>query len=204
MRQFWGRFILLTSGVFPSTKFEEKLDPNGTYIFMANHFSYMDILSMIAQTGVFFRFLAKKELSDIPLFGILFRTIDISVDRKNMKKAHNAFVSADNALEHKESLCIFPEGTIGKRVPEMIRFKKGGFVLAVNHQVPIVPVTIVDNWKRLPDGGLTRGGTPGRARTIVHAPISTLGLSLDDIPDLQNRVRQIIQNQFNELNFVEN
>lgn len=202
MRQWWGKFIMLASFVRPRTESKSKLDPNQTYIFMANHFSYLDILSMIAQTGHFFRFLAKKELGDIPLFGILFRTIDIPVDRKNMKKSHEAFLAADDALDNGESLCIFPEGRIGSKVPEMSRFKRGGFVLAINHQVDIVPMTIVDNWKRLPGGGLENGGSPGKARTIIHEAISTKGLTVEDIPELQKRVYDIIQNQFNALNFA--
>jgi len=204
MRQTWGKIILLTTGLIPKTTVEEQLDPEEKYIFMANHFSYLDIVTMIAQTGFFFRFLAKKELADIPLFGILFRTIDIPVDRKNMKKAHQAFLDAEDALHHNESLCIFPEGRIGNDVPDMLRFKKGGFVLAVTHQVPIVPMTIIDNWKRLPGGGLSEGGRPGVVRTIIHKPIPTKGLSQDDIPELQKQVFNIIQNQFNELNFVAN
>lgn len=202
MRRTWGKIILIFTFIFPKTEDRAKLDKNGTYVFMPNHFSYLDIVTMIAQTPYFFRFLAKKELADIPLFGILFRTIDIPVDRKNMKRAHQAFLDADDAIEKNESLCVFPEGKIGPKVPDMSRFKRGGFVLAVKHQVPIVPMTIVDNWLRLPGGGLKSGGKPGRVRTIIHPPIETTGLNEGDIPRLQKEVYETIQNTFNELNFA--
>lgn len=201
LRALWGRIIMFFSGLRPQTTFETALDKSKQYIFIANHFSYLDILSLNVQLRHYFRFLAKSELGSIPLFSVFFKTIDISVDRKSMRGSVTAFQLADKAVKNGDSLGIFPEGGIAKQVPKMVRFKSGAFRIAVDNNIDIVPVSIIDNWKRLPQGGLDSGGTPGRMRMIVHAPISTKGLSSDDIPELMKQTHHIIQNQFDKLNF---
>ncbi|MFT4521359.1 MAG: 1-acyl-sn-glycerol-3-phosphate acyltransferase [Bacteroidia bacterium] len=200
LRALWGYIIMYLSGLWPSTTFEQPLAKKKTYIFIANHFSYLDILSLNVQLGSYFRFMAKKELAQIPLFGIFFRTIDISVDRKNVRESVKAFNYANAALRAGDSLGIFPEGRIGNSVPDMTPFKQGAFKMAVENQIPIVPVVIIDNWKRLPDGGLENGGTPGRMRMVVLKPIETMNHTAADIPMLMKESRSLIQETFNKHN----
>ncbi|MBO6516697.1 MAG: 1-acyl-sn-glycerol-3-phosphate acyltransferase [Bacteroidia bacterium] len=201
LRAIWGRIIMFLSGLRPKTTFEQQLDPQGQYIFVANHFSYLDILSLNVQTGFYFRFLAKSELAKIPVFNIFFKTIDIAVERKSMRGAMEAFRLAGNALNEGDSLGIFPEGGIADQVPNMVRFKSGAFRMAIENNIPVVPITIVDNWKRLPQGGLDSGGTPGKMRMVVHNPIPTSELTTDHLSDLMDRTYNIIQNTFDRLNF---
>jgi 1-acyl-sn-glycerol-3-phosphate acyltransferase len=193
---------MYASGLWPITIQKSKLDKNKAYVFVANHFSYLDILSLNVQVPHYFRFMAKSELGKIPLFKIFFGTIDISVNRSSIKDSHKAFTYADEALQQGESLGIFPEGRIGNNVPTMSRFKNGAFKLAIENNIAVVPVSILDNWKRLPDGGLESGGTPGKMRVIVHEPINTDQLTLNDMNALSDKVFDIIQNTFNEFNFA--
>ncbi|MCB9262977.1 MAG: 1-acyl-sn-glycerol-3-phosphate acyltransferase [Flavobacteriales bacterium] len=201
LRAIWGRIIMFFSGLIPKTQFEEPLNRNGQYIFVANHFSYLDILSLNVQCGQYFRFLAKAELGKFPLFGLFFRTIDISVNRKSVKDSVTSFNLCNDALKSGDSLGIFPEGGIHPTAPKLSAFKSGAFRLAIENKVAIVPVTIIDNWKRLPGGGLDNGGTPGLMRMVVHKPIETASLSEADLYKLIEQTRNIIKNTFDKFNF---
>ena len=95
---------------------------------------------------------------------------------------------------------MFPEGTIPNNAPTLGRFKVGAFKLAVDMQVPIVPITMPNNYKILEMKGLFSGKAgPGLAKVIIHEPISTIGMTEKDIPELQNKVFNVISNQLQEL-----
>ncbi len=202
LRSVWGQIIMFLSGLSPKTSYKAKLDKNEQYIFVANHFSYLDILSLNVQINHYFRFLAKSELARIPLFGMFFRTIDIAVNRSSVRDSVSAFQLAEKAIMAGDSLGIFPEGGIANQVPKMIKFKTGAFRIAIKHNVKIVPISIIDNWKRLPQGGLESGGTPGKMRVIVHEPIQTESLTTEDLPNLIQTTYDTIQKSIDTLNFA--
>ena len=183
---------MFNSGLRGKIEYEELLDPKGTYIFVANHTSYLDILSLNVMLPQFFNFMAKQELGKIPLFGIFFRTIDIAVNRKSVKASHTAFLKAAEQLKMGEGITIFPEGTINDRAPILSKFKPGAFRLAVDTGLEIVPITILDNWKRLPDQGRFEG-TPGKMRMYVHRAIKTAHLKPEDAEELKQNVFAIIE-----------
>lgn len=144
----------------------------------------------------YFNFMAKDQLGKIPVFGIFFRTIDISVNRENQRESHQAFIAAAERLKEGASVLIFPEGGIRKNVPPMAPFKNGLFRLAIENQVPIVPITILDNWKRLPGGGIDNGLLPGKMRMIVHREVITVGLNISQKDELKEKVFGIIDTCF--------
>ena len=88
---------------------------------------------------------------------------------------------------------IYPEGTIGPNPPSLLRFKNGSFRLAIEKQVPIVPFTLVDNWKLLYVDGWKMHGRPGVSRAIIHHPIETKGMTMDDLPSLKEKVFHVIE-----------
>ncbi|MBT8326920.1 MAG: 1-acyl-sn-glycerol-3-phosphate acyltransferase [Bacteroidia bacterium] len=200
LRRYWGRALMFVSGLRGQTIYEEPLNKKQTYIFTPNHFSYFDIVSVNSQMPFFFSFMAKKELANIPFFKIFFRTIDLPVDRKSIEGAKKAYYLAHKKLKDGISLLNFPEGGIGTTVPKMRNFKMGPFKLAIEYGHPIVPITLPDNWKRLPSGGLQEGGTPGKMRMYVHRPIPTENLKPGDEVELAKKVYTIIEEKFNELN----
>ncbi len=200
LRKVWAYCVLYPSGIFPSIRYEEKLDKNKTYIFCANHFSYLDIVLTNMLLPNYFNYMAKDELSRIPVFGIFFRTIDISVNRKNNRESHYAFILAAQRLNEGTSVMIFPEGGIHKNVPPMAKFKNGAFRLAIDNQIPIIPITLPDNWKKMPGGGLDNGLIPGRIRMVVHRAVNTVGLNLEDKDALKDEVFSIIDAEFRKLN----
>jgi 1-acyl-sn-glycerol-3-phosphate acyltransferase len=90
-------------------------------------------------------------------------------------------------------LAIFPEGTISKDAPKLAPFKSGAFAIAIQKQVPVVPVSFITNWKILQRSGLWNGRSgPGIAEVVIHKPVITIGLNKNDVNQLQQKVRSII------------
>ncbi|MCK6611424.1 MAG: 1-acyl-sn-glycerol-3-phosphate acyltransferase [Bacteroidia bacterium] len=198
LRVFWGKALLFFGLVRLKTEFEQPVDPKGVYIITPNHSSYIDIATITTGLDMLdFSFMAKAELLNIPLFGIWFKTIDIAVDRKNARKAAEAYIKATRFFSSGRSLVIFPEGTIGPQIPKLLRFKDGPFKLAVEKQVDILPVTIIDNYKIFNDTGVI-SGRPGKVYQYIHAPISTKGMTQEDVEGLKNKVYQIIEAKLKE------
>lgn len=197
-RKFWGTMLFFFTGMRLKTTFESKLNRDKTYVIVSNHSSYLDIPCLTLGLPGYFIFLGKNELAKIPLFGRFFRTMDIAVDRKDVKRANVAFKQAIKRLKDGTSVMMFPEGTIGKWVPELGEFKDGPFMAAIMSGAEILPVTLPDNWHHLPDQGIV-SASPGRLRMFVHRPISTEGLNLRDAASLKQSVFSIIDGKLKEM-----
>ena len=137
--------------------------------------------------------MGKAELLRIPLFNIFFKKMNIAVNRSSITDSHKAFKRAASDLSKGISLAIFPEATIPSCAPELGPFKNGAFKLAIEKQVPIVPITYLDNWSIFPDAkGCHSLVRPGISRIIVHTPIPTTGMNDDDSSALRKQVYNII------------
>lgn len=200
LRGYWGKVLMWLTGLRGETIYEEPLSSEKTYVFTPNHFSYFDIVSVNTQMPYLFSFMAKKELTNIPLFKIFFRTIDMPVDRRTKDGAKRAYYLANKKLKNGISLVNFPEGGIGTEVPKMRKFKYGPFKLAIDYGIEVVPITLPDNWERLPCNEKIPAGTPGLMRMYVHRPIPTKGLKPGDEVALAEKVYGIIEQKFNEMN----
>jgi 1-acyl-sn-glycerol-3-phosphate acyltransferase len=199
LRRFWGKSLMAVTGLFGEITFEEPMSLNQTYIFAPNHYSYLDILAVNTLMPHYFNFMAKHDLSKIPLFKIFFRTIDIAVNRSSRVEAGKSYLKAIGRLKNGNSLLIFPEGGITNNEPSLSRFKMGAFKMAIETKTPIVPISLPDNFNRLPAGGLKNGGTPGRMRMYVHKPIQTAHLQERDASALANQVYNILDKKLKEL-----
>jgi len=197
VRKFWGKMLLYFGFVRVYMHYEEPIDTNQAYMIAPNHTSQIDIVTLTAKLPLYFNFMAKAELERIPFFGIWFRTIDISVERKDARKAALSYRKALNWLDAGHSMCIFPEGTISNKVPQLIPFKDGPFRMAIEKQIPVLPVTIIGNWIVLPDQGIF-GGSPTKVHQYIHKAIPTKGLTLNDIESLKEQVFQVINNKLHE------
>jgi 1-acyl-sn-glycerol-3-phosphate acyltransferase len=136
--------------------------------------------------------MGKAELMKVPLFGRFFQKMNIPVNRKSKFDSHRAYLRAANDIDKGISITLFPEGTIHHNAPLMARFKNGPFRLAIQKQIPIVPVTFLDNWWILPDDYPKKIGKPGIAKVIIHEPVPTTGMTEDDLEKLKSRVYTII------------
>jgi 1-acyl-sn-glycerol-3-phosphate acyltransferase len=183
----WGRWLSAANGLTLRTVGLEQLPTDRPYVFIVNHFSFCDIWAVVAVLPDSVRFLAKKELFDIPLFGHALRAArHIRIDRKNLQAAFGAYEEAGEAIREGISAIVYAEGTRspdGKLQP----FKKGPFVLAIAAQVDVVPVWVEGAYEALPKGQLWV--KPGVVTVRLGAPIPTHGLGYEDREALSDQVR---------------
>jgi 1-acyl-sn-glycerol-3-phosphate acyltransferase len=196
MARFWAKFILYGMGFYYKIEREEQLVKGKSYMLVANHTSMTDIMLMLVISKNPFVFVGKAELTKIPIFGFFYRKSSILVDRNNSKSRVEVFAQAQQRLSRGLSICIFPEGGVPDESILLDEFKDGAFRLAVDHQIPIVPMTFPDNKKRFSFTFFS--GSPGIMRAKVHSFIDTKGLTTDDRKELKERVRQVIYNQLVE------
>jgi 1-acyl-sn-glycerol-3-phosphate acyltransferase len=133
--------------------------------------------------------MGKEELMKNPLLGIFFKTIDIAVSRESKISSFRAFKKAADNLESGMSLIIFPEGKIDDAYPPVLQdFKSGPFRLAIEKNIPIVPVSITNAWKIMWDDGIKYGTRPGIVHVQVHQPILTSILAPENDEVLKREV----------------
>jgi len=190
---FWAKFILLGIGFICKIEREQILDPYKSYMFVANHTSMADIMLMLVSVKNPFVFVGKKELMNIPLFGFFYKRTSILVDRSSERSRKAVFLRAQRRLQSGLSICIFPEGGVPDHHVVLDEFKDGAFRLAINHQIPIVPITFADNKKRF--SYVFFSGGPGRMRVKIHRFIPTKGLTIEDTKSLNEMSRTIILEQ---------
>ncbi|WP_248724939.1 1-acyl-sn-glycerol-3-phosphate acyltransferase [Seonamhaeicola sp. ML3] len=198
MARFWAKFILIGMGFRYVLKRDEVPKKGKSYMFIANHTSMADIMLMLVSVKNPFVFVGKKELAKIPLFGFFYKRTCILVDRSSAKSRQAVFLRAQRRLQSGLSICIFPEGGVPEEHIELDDFKDGAFRLAINHQIPIVPITFADNKKRFSYTFFSGG--PGKMRVRIHKFISTKSLTIDDTKSLNEKSRTLILNQLLEFN----
>lgn len=167
--RWWARWILWATGVRVEVQGLENLSPDSAQIIVANHVSWYDVLALAAYTPKRYRFVAKKELSRVPLWGHAWVAAGhISVDRTDKQRAVASLDQAGRTiLEDNSSVIIFPEGT-RSRTGELQPFKKGAFVLALDSGIDIVPTGVEgtreimarDSWRIRSGRIIVRFGQP--------------------------------------------
>jgi len=195
----WSDLILFGMGMFPKKNKPLKTTKHKPYIFVANHVSMIDVMLLVSTVRDNpIVFIGKKELEKIPIFGFVYKKTMILVDRSSKESKKGVFEQTKSKLKLGISIAIFPEGTVPGIDVELAPFKHGAFTMAIEHQVPMVPLSFLDNKKRFPwsYGGLIGAskGSPGILRVNTHEPIQTKGMVKDDRVDLSKKVREIILN----------
>tara|TARA_R100000935_G_scaffold36196_1_gene56985 strand:+ start:85525 stop:86265 length:741 start_codon:yes stop_codon:yes gene_type:complete len=191
LARIWATIILFGMGFCPIIKREEHYKKGQSYMFVANHTSMTDVMLMLYVTKNPFVFVGKAELAKIPLFGFFYKRTCILVDRKNPRSRRDVFARAQNKLNQGLSVCIFPEGGVpGDERILLDTFKDGAFRLAIEHHIPIAPMTFHDNKERFSYTFFS--GSPGKMRVKVQKSIPTDTLSLEDKRMLNSQVRNVI------------
>ncbi len=190
LARLWAKFILVGMGLFWTIDKQESLQKGKSYMLIANHSSMIDIMLMLVCIKNPFVFVGKKELASIPLFGFFFKRTCIMVDRSSLESRKAVFLEAQKRLKLGLSICIFPEGGVPKSSVFLDCFKHGAFKLAIDHQIPIVPLSFLDNKKRFSYTFFS--GIPGRVRAVIHPFIETNGLASSDFELLNKKARHII------------
>ncbi len=198
LARFWAKFILIGMGFRYSIEKEQVPERKKSYMFIANHTSMTDIMLMLVAVKNPFVFVGKKELAKIPLFGFFYKRTCILVDRSSAKSRQAVFLRAQRRLKQGLSICIFPEGGVPDESIVLDEFKDGAFRLAINHQIPIVPLTFADNKRRFSYTFFS--GSPGKMRAKIHKFIPTDGLTADDTRHLNENSRKVVLKQLETFN----
>lgn len=197
-RNIWANTILYGMGFAPRIESEAVIKKGKSYMLVANHTSMLDIMLMLKASKNPFVFVGKKELAKMPVFGYFYKRVCILVDRSSAKSRTAVYESAQARLNSGLSICIFPEGGVPDETVFLDEFKDGAFRLAIEYQIPIVPITFGDNKKRFPFKFF--GGSLGLMRAKVHPFIETKGLTLKDKISIKNTCREVIASQLLDFN----
>ncbi len=194
LRHFWSFLSSALSGIYFKFSYHQKIDWSRTYIICPNHTSNLDIPAMILLCRRRFVFLGKDELLDNLATRVFFKTIDIPINRESKMSAYRGFKRAAACLDDGIHVIIFPEGLIGDEYPPVLHpFKIGPFKLAIEQNIPILPVVIHNNWNLMWDDGKRSGSKPGLSRISVLPPVETEGFNLNDAEALREQVYQKMQ-----------
>ncbi|WP_072989545.1 lysophospholipid acyltransferase family protein [Flavobacterium segetis] len=194
MARIWAKIILFGMGFRYKIDKSQEMELGKSYMIVANHTSMADIMLMLVLTKNPFVFVGKKELSKVPIFGFFYKRTCILVDRGSSKSRMEVFDRAQKRINQGLSICIFPEGGVPDDEAILLdTFKDGAFRLALEHEIPIAPITFADNKKRFSYTFLS--GSPGLMRVKMHNHVSTVGKTAVDRKNIRDEVRDIIHTQ---------
>ena len=197
MARIWAKFILFGMGFYYKIDKDQTLEPDRSYMLIANHTSMVDIMLMLVAVNKPFDFVGKKELVKIPLFGFFYKRTCILVDRKSSRSKHGVFDRAQKRINQGLSICIFPEGGVPDDESTLLdHFKDGAFRLAIDHQLPIVPIAFADNKKRFSYTFFS--GSLGILRVRILFFIETKGKTMVDKNSLKDQSWKTIHAQLLE------
>lgn len=187
--RLWAQLILKTTGVRIEVSGFELVDPRRSYVFAANHQSIYDIPILFASLPLQLRIVAKASLGRVPFLGWhLQRTGHLLVDRTN--PGAGIVAKMRRLVSESHSLIVFPEGT--RSVDgTLARFKKGPFLVAVDAQLPVVPVSISGSRHVMRKGQLAV--SPGAVRLTIHPPVATIGVPRAGVGGFAERIREMVR-----------
>ncbi len=190
----WGWFFVSVARIKVEIINKNQVELSKPCIYVANHFSYTDIATMplIEKNACF---VGKLSITKAPLFGYYFKSLHIVVDRKSIRQRAKVIEKNIEAIKEGKSLFMFPEGGIAtKNPPYQAAYKDGAFRTAIKMKVPIVPVSLTNNWRMLPDDGkfLIRDN---RIRIVIHKAIDTNGLTDENSSELRSKTFDVIQDE---------
>lgn len=167
-----------------------KLDPKRSYVFVPNHQGAFDIFLIYGYLNQNIKWVQKQELRKIPFVGKASEIAGhVFVDQANLKSMKETIGKTEAQLEKGSSMVIFPEGARSK-IGKMVRFKRGAFIIAKEMNLPIVPVTVNGPFD------IMRIGTylinPGKLELVVHEPISTEGLTDENMTEFINGCYDVV------------
>ena len=189
----WARVVLWLAGTRFTVNGLENVKPEiRSCIVVFNHQSHLDIPLIIYTIPLQIRFIGKIELSRVPFFGMAaLRTGHFFINRRNHREALEGIRAAGNAVREKGlSLVFAPEGTRSSD-GNLLPFKKGAFVTAIETKLPILPVTIDGTAQRLPKGSLK--ARRGSVLVTIHPLVTTSELTYEDRDNLINKVREVME-----------
>ena len=197
LNRFWSWLSITMWGV-PVEVVRERAGPNPQpCVYVANHGSYIDIMMLFKYIPGFLNMMGKASLAKVPLWGPIFASVYVTVDRTSAVSRGRAMVAARRGLAAGKSIAIFAEGRISPRPgQELLPLLDGAFQLAIESGVPLVPVGMPLNHLFMPDVEKGLRVRYHRLKIVFHAPIPTTGRTLADVPALKAQVAAQLSGDF--------
>ena len=195
LNHWWAKLFFI--GIFIPYEIIYRFKPQKgkQYVYCSNHTSMMDIITMGLIVKENHIFVGKESLTKVPLFGKMFAKLHIPVNRSSKISSYKALLKSMEAIENGKNIIIFPEGGIyGDHEPLMNPFKDGPFRIAIEKQVPIIPVTILYNWIILKDDDKFLPKWH-KGKAIVHEAIETIGMTITDLEKLKKMTFDVIEKE---------
>ena len=191
--RYFAKSLYLFLGIRHQEIFEGIHHFNQPHVFVGNHNSYMDIPPIVQLKHQPIRPLGKFESSKIPLFGLLYRNAVIMVDRSDPEKRAQSLRNLKEALKNKISIFIFPEGTFSMTEDQPLKsFYNGAFKLAIEMQVPIQPVLMIDAIDRMHFNSIS-SLSPGKNRVVYLPTVHVDNYTINDLELLKQQVHQMME-----------
>ena len=176
-------------------RYDEGVDLKNQYVIIANHSSYIDIPALAA-LNIPFKFIGKMQVNNIPVLGYIFKNLHIMVDRDSKESRKQTYMDCFRSLDQGYSIGIFPEGGIKtENVPKMAPFKNGAFAMALEKQVPILPVSLLGAYKIM-KGSFYINWSP--CEIVCHKPIYTDGFTTKDVDAFREKCYKILQSELDK------
>jgi len=196
--RIWADVWFFTIGIFHKNIFEQPLEKDKQYIFVANHISYLDIpiiFKAIRKRPI--RVLGKSEMKSIPIFGFIYSFGAVMVDRGNAEKRAQSVRHLKSILKRGISIFIFPEGTFNETHHPLKDFYDGAFRIAIETKTPIKPILFLDGYDRMHFKSIF-SLTPGRSRSIFLEEVSVEEFSLKEVAVLRKKVYALMEEKLLE------
>jgi 1-acyl-sn-glycerol-3-phosphate acyltransferase len=193
----WGDVWFFLLFIRHKNIYEQPLRPNQSYIFVANHISYMDTPTIVKTFKQPVRPLGKVEMTKIPLFGFIYKNVIVTVDRSSTTNRAKSVQVLKSLLRKGVSVLVFPEGTFNTTGKPVADFYDGAFRIAIQTGMPIKPVLFLDGYDRMRYDSLF-SFNPGRNRSVFLEEVKTDHLTLKDVALLKTSVHQVMWNKLLE------
>lgn len=180
--------------IFHKNIYEQKPDKNKSYIYVANHISYLDSALLVKTIRKPVRPLGKVEMAKIPVFGFIYRSVIVTVDRSSAHQRAKSIDALKHVLQQGISVLFFPEGTFNTTHQPLKNFYDGAFRIAIETGTPIKPFLFLNSFDRLHYRGLFTMN-PGKSRAVFLEEIETTGYTLDDVAALRNKVYTVMHDK---------
>ena len=191
--QWWAWTVRLAAFVRVDITGKENIQKGQSYVIISNHQSLFDIIALVTTLGIQFRWIIKQELLRVPLFGYaLYAARNIFIDRSNSERARESIKKGVDRLPKGVSILFFAEGT--RQMPGTLgQFKKGGFMVALQNHLPVLPVTVNGSAKVLPRKSVVF--SPGSIKVVAGKPINTESYDRQHLEELMKDTRSVVGSQ---------
>ena len=183
----WGDIWFFLVFIRHRNYYEQPLDKDKQYIFVGNHISYLDAPLLVKTIRRPIRALGRIELSNMPVFGFIYRRVVVIVDRSNAEHRAKSVRNLKSVIKKGVSIIVMPEGTFNMGPEPLKNFYDGAFRVAIETQTAIKPFLLLDAYDRLHYRNLFTL-TPGKSRSVFLNEISVEGLTLADVHFLRQKV----------------